>query len=93
MSHEFDGRKYEKSSAHQKEWGSAIIAELHLKGNERVLDLGCGDGTLTALLANTNQPRPLRSQELKPLRFLDAIKADILRLKEETLALEKQVLL
>lgn len=52
MSYEFDGKQYEKSSAHQKEWGSTIIAELHLRGNERVLDLGCGDGTLTAQLAD-----------------------------------------
>lgn len=26
-----------------------IIAELNLKGAERVLDLGCGDGTFTSL--------------------------------------------
>ncbi len=51
MTHEFDGRKYEKASAHQKEWGARLIAELDLKGNERVLDLGCGDGTLTTQLA------------------------------------------
>ena len=44
MAHEFDGKKYEKASAHQKEWGSNLIAELNLKGNEKVLDLGCGDG-------------------------------------------------
>ena len=52
MSHEFDGKKYEKASAHQKEWGVAIIAELGLTGNERVLDLGCGDGALTSLIAD-----------------------------------------
>lgn len=51
MAHEFDGKKYEKSSAHQKEWGASIIDELNLKGTERVLDLGCGDGVLTARIA------------------------------------------
>jgi trans-aconitate methyltransferase len=51
MTHEFDGKKYEKASTHQKEWGNKLIAELGLKGNERVLDLGCGDGTLTAQIA------------------------------------------
>jgi trans-aconitate 2-methyltransferase len=51
MAHEFDGKKYEKASAHQKEWGAKLIAELSLKGDERVLDLGCGDGTNTALIA------------------------------------------
>jgi len=44
---EFDGEKYKKSSTHQKEWGSKIIAGLNLRGDEKVLDLGCGDGALT----------------------------------------------
>ncbi len=51
MPHEFDGEKYKKASTHQKEWGNKIIAEFKLKGNERILDLGCGDGALTAELA------------------------------------------
>ena len=51
MTHEFDGKKYEKASIHQKEWGTRIIAELNLKGSERVLDLGCGDGSITAQIA------------------------------------------
>lgn len=51
MTHEFDGKKYEKASAHQKEWGIKLISELNLKGDEYVLDLGCGDGTLTVQLA------------------------------------------
>lgn len=51
MAHEFDGKKYEKASAHQKEWGSKLIRELGLKGTERVLDLGCGDGALTMQIA------------------------------------------
>lgn len=51
MTHEFDGKQYEKASAHQKEWGAKLISELALKGNERVLDLGCGDGVNTALIA------------------------------------------
>ncbi|MDD2335218.1 MAG: methyltransferase domain-containing protein [Geobacteraceae bacterium] len=52
MTHEFDGNKYAKASAHQKEWGASIIADLSLKGTERVLDLGCGDGVLTSLFAD-----------------------------------------
>ena len=51
MPHEFDGEKYEKASAHQKQWGTKLIAELGLRGTERVLDLGCGDGALTARIA------------------------------------------
>ena len=52
MTHEFDGRKYEQASAHQKEWGTKLIAELDLQGAERILDLGCGDGALSAYIAD-----------------------------------------
>ncbi len=51
MAHEFDGRKYAKVSQHQKEWGQRLISELSLSGRERVLDMGCGDGALTAAIA------------------------------------------
>jgi len=51
MAHEFDGKKYEKASAHQKEWGTKLIAELDLNGDEIVLDLGCGEGTLSVRIA------------------------------------------
>jgi len=51
MTVEFDGRRYEQTSAHQKEWGTKLIQELDLRGDERILDVGCGDGTLTATLA------------------------------------------
>ena len=52
MTHEFDGKKYEKASAHQKEWGTKLITELDLRGTERILDLGCGDGALSAQIAD-----------------------------------------
>lgn len=48
---EFDGEKYRAASRHQKEWGSKIISELKLRGDEHVLDLGCGDAVLTEQLA------------------------------------------
>ena len=51
MAHEFDGRKYAQASTHQQEWGARLIEELELEGKESVLDLGCGDGTLTARIA------------------------------------------
>ncbi|WP_276324718.1 class I SAM-dependent methyltransferase [Orenia marismortui] len=50
-SFDFDGEKYKESSKHQKEWGSRLIQDLNLKGDEIILDLGCGDGILTAQLA------------------------------------------
>jgi trans-aconitate methyltransferase len=51
MTFEFDGNKYAQASTHQKQWGARLIAELHLRGDEEVLDLGCGDGALTSQLA------------------------------------------
>ena len=51
MTYEFDGNKYEKASRHQKEWGNKLISELNLAGNEKILDLGCGDGKLTEHLS------------------------------------------
>ena len=51
MAHEFDGKQYEKASTPQKEWGAKLISELPLKGNIRVLDLGCGEGTNTERIA------------------------------------------
>jgi trans-aconitate methyltransferase len=51
MRYEFDAKKYEQASAHQRSWGERLISELHLAGNEHILDLGCGDGRLTAALA------------------------------------------
>lgn len=48
--YEFDANKYGRAASHQKEWGTRLIAELKLHGNERILDLGCGHGVLTAKL-------------------------------------------
>jgi len=47
----FEGRKYEEFSQHQREWGNKLISELRLKGNETVLDLGCGNALTTGELA------------------------------------------
>ncbi len=51
MKGEFDGEKYKHASSQQHEWGVQLIGELDLKGSERILDLGCGHGALTAELA------------------------------------------
>ena len=52
MPFEFDGKKYQQASSHQKEWGKKLLSEFTLYGHERILDLGCGDGVITAHLAD-----------------------------------------
>jgi trans-aconitate 2-methyltransferase len=39
---------YHKNSADQQRWGLELLDKIALSGNERVLDVGCGDGKLTA---------------------------------------------
>lgn len=52
MTHDFQGDKYRQASTHQQEWGKTLIESLALRGDERILDMGCGDGRLTAMLAD-----------------------------------------
>ncbi|NLE43690.1 MAG: methyltransferase domain-containing protein [Chloroflexi bacterium] len=42
---------YARNSSAQFSWAQELIAKLHLRGNESVLDIGCGDGKITAMLA------------------------------------------
>lgn len=47
----WDAEDYHKSSSQQKKWALELLAKLKLKGNERVLDVGCGDGKITAVIS------------------------------------------
>ncbi len=42
---------YAKHSSAQLDWARELIKKLSLNGNESVLDIGCGDGKITAELA------------------------------------------
>jgi len=44
---------YASNSVVQQTWARELIARLKLRGNERVLDVGCGDGKITAEMART----------------------------------------
>jgi len=47
----FDAERYKHWSRPQKEWGALLIEQMALQGQESVLDIGCGDGLLTARIA------------------------------------------
>jgi trans-aconitate 2-methyltransferase len=49
---EWDAAAYNKQSALQKWLADKHLARLVLEGTERVLDLGCGDGKITAEIAD-----------------------------------------
>jgi trans-aconitate 2-methyltransferase len=48
---DWDARTYERVSDPQFEWGQKVLARLPLRGDETVVDAGCGAGRLTELLA------------------------------------------
>jgi len=43
---------YDRVSAPQLEWGTEVLGRLPLRGDETVLDAGCGSGRVTELLAD-----------------------------------------
>ena len=47
----WDAAEYAANSAVQQTWARELIAQLKLRGDERILDVGCGDGKVTAELA------------------------------------------
>jgi trans-aconitate methyltransferase len=48
---QWDPGDYAASSASQARWGRELMDRVEWRGGERVLDVGCGDGRLTAELA------------------------------------------
>jgi trans-aconitate methyltransferase len=51
MRYQWDAADYERHSSPQQQWARDAIRTLSLTGDERVLDIGCGDGKVTAELA------------------------------------------
>jgi trans-aconitate 2-methyltransferase len=47
----WNAKDYERNSQAQQKWARELIANLNLSGGEDILDLGCGDGKVTAELA------------------------------------------
>ena len=50
-SYNWDAEDYARHSSEQFSWAQGLIRKLRLAGPERILDLGCGDGKITALIS------------------------------------------
>lgn len=49
----WNAKDYERHSLSQLKWARELINKLSLEGNEDILDLGCGDGKITAEIARS----------------------------------------
>ncbi len=52
MSRDWDARTYDRVADPMARWGSMVLDRLPLRGDERVLDAGCGSGRVTEQLAD-----------------------------------------
>jgi trans-aconitate 2-methyltransferase len=48
----WNAEDYAKHSTTQQQWAKELIPKLKLTGNEALLDIGCGDGKITAQIAS-----------------------------------------
>jgi trans-aconitate 2-methyltransferase len=46
----WDGKTYDRIGTPQAEWGRAVLERLPLRGDETILDAGCGSGRVTEML-------------------------------------------
>ncbi len=53
----WDAKEYAKNSKGQEVWAKELIKKLYLDGTESILDIGCGDGKITNMLANLTSGR------------------------------------
>jgi trans-aconitate methyltransferase len=52
MTYLWNAQDYQKSSSEQQKWARELIPRLRLRGDETVLDVGSGDGKVTAEIAS-----------------------------------------
>ena len=51
IGYNWNAQDYAKNSQNQFQWAKELIPKLKLQGNDALLDIGCGDGKITAELA------------------------------------------
>ena len=90
---EWDAATYDRVSRPQLEWGLAALDRLPLRGDERVLDAGCGSGRVTTKLAERLPRGQVVAVDVDPgmvararaalPRNADVFQADLLELELE----------
>jgi len=50
--YQWNPKDYAQNSGAQQGWAGELMERLHLSGDERILDIGCGDGKVSAALAD-----------------------------------------
>jgi trans-aconitate 2-methyltransferase len=49
---DWNADSYDIVSTPQQTWGVGVVGRLHLRGDEHVLDAGCGTGRVTQMLVD-----------------------------------------
>ena len=90
---QWDAATYDRVSRPQFEWGLAVLDRLPLRGDERVLDAGCGSGRVTMKLAERLPRGQVVAVDVDPgmvararaalPRNADVFQADLLELELE----------
>ena len=76
MSHnDWDAQQYKKHSEPQKEGGKSIIQTYPFRGDEKVLDIGCGDGRTTMEIAARAPKGKVIGIDPSPAMILEAQKS------------------
>lgn len=95
---DWDGARYDQLARPQERWGTAVLDRLELRGDETVLDAGCGSGRVTqelvrrlpagrvvALDASASMLRQAEQRLAPWRRQIDLVRGDLGALEPEML--------
>ncbi len=70
-----DPQVYSKNSQLQLNWATQALQKYPWQGNERILDIGCGDGKVTAAIAQNFTRAPVLGLDISPAMIAFASKS------------------
>jgi trans-aconitate 2-methyltransferase len=90
VSEDWKAETYHRVSEPQKRWGEQVLSELVLRGDEHVLDAGCGTGRLTALLLERLPAGHVVALDASPA-MLDVARRELSRFGERVTFVEARL--